>query len=97
MGTRIGEMKCLNPACSCTDAAVEETGSGTWQVRCHKCALSLFAKAGTRWRRDMAELVKLDAEPSAVSPRRPPDEPPKDPAPPVQKPARTVFDLGQLA
>lgn len=96
MGTRIGEMKCLNPACSCTDAAVEETGAGTWQVRCHKCALSLFAKPGTKWRRDMDALVTLDeapAQPKATAAKTEPSAPPA----PVQKPARSVFDLGQLA
>lgn len=91
MGTRIGEMKCTNPLCSCTDVAVEVTSAGNWQSRCHKCLIHTYSKAGTRWRRDMETLVTLDDEPAEPTP--------KAPAPPALAPAvkpASVFSLGQL-
>ena len=63
MGQRIGEMKCTNPLCSCTDVAVEVTSAGNWQSRCHKCLKHTYSKAGTKWRRDMEQLVTLDEAP----------------------------------
>lgn len=100
MGQRIGEMKCLNPACSCADVPVEVTSAGTWQSRCHKCAMSTFAKAGTKWKRDMEKLVTLDeteqpATPPAKAPTAAPaPAPAPEPIPP--KRARSVFDLANL-
>ena len=90
MGTRIGEMPCLNKACTCADVAVEKTGAGTLQLKCHKCGFSAFAKAGTKWRRDVEAAMTLD-EPADPAPKAPAPPPPA----PVVKPA-SVFSLGQL-
>lgn len=95
MGTRIGEMKCVNPACSCTDVAVEVTGAGTWQAKCHKCGAPTFAKAGTKWRRDLEAAIVLDDKPADPKPAPPRADPKPDPEP-VKKPARSVFDLAHL-
>ncbi|MCM3565934.1 hypothetical protein [Hydrogenophaga intermedia] len=101
MGQRIGEMKCLNPACSCTDVAVERTDAGTWQAKCHKCQMPTFGKVGTPWRRSMEKLVKLD-EPDEAPASAPAAKPKADPAPePEPQPtparaARSVFDLANL-
>lgn len=82
---RIGEMRCLNPSCSCTDMAVNETAAKNWQATCHKCGFPTFSKAGTRWRRDMEKLVTLD---TADAPATPPAKP--------AKAAATPFALGNL-
>lgn len=97
MGTRIGEMPCPNKACTCADVAVEKTAAGTLQMKCHKCAFSGFAKAGTKWRRDVEAAMTLDDDPSTGAPPAPPPAPAPAPPEPVKKPARSVFDLGQLA
>lgn len=96
MAKRIGEMKCLNPRCGCADVAVEITGAGTWQSRCHKCGASTFAKAGTRYRRDLEQLVTLDADadPAPAPAARPAPDPEPKPAP--TRAARSVFDLSSL-
>ncbi len=95
MGTRIGEMPCPNKACTCADVAVEKTDAGTLQLKCHKCGFSAFAKAGTKWRRDVEAAMTLD-EPGEPEPApKAPAPPPPAPTPP--KAARSVFDLGQLA
>lgn len=94
MGTRIGEMKCTNPLCSCTDVAVEVTSAGNWQSRCHKCLKHTYSKAGTKWRRDMETLVKLDDEPGEPDPD-PGLNPLIKPEPAPKRPA-SVFSLGQL-
>lgn len=97
MARRIGEIKCINPACSCADVAVEETPTGTWQTRCHKCGVSTFAKQGTKWRRDMAAMVKLDEESepelSTILSKK---DPQPAPVAPARKPASSVFDLASL-
>lgn len=92
MGTRIGEMPCPNKACTCADVAVEKTTAGTLQLKCHKCGFSAFAKAGTRWRRDVEAAMTLDDEPGDPAPKADPQPNPE----PVKKPARSVFDLAQL-
>lgn len=92
MGTRIGEMPCPNKACTCADVAVEQTAAGTLQLKCHKCGFSAFAKAGTKWRRDVEAAMTLDEEPE------PDPEPKLNPVikpEPAKKPA-SVFSLGQL-
>lgn len=94
MGTRIGEMPCPNKACTCADVAVEKTGAGTLQLKCHKCGFSAFAKTGTKWRRDVEAAMTLDDEPAEPKPA-PPAPPPPAP-PPAAKPPSSVFDLGQL-
>lgn len=102
MGTRIGEMKCINPACSCTDVAVEVTGAGTWQAKCHKCGAPTFAKTGTKWRRDLEAAIVLDEQPTEKTTVKPPKgaktEPEQKPEPTATptKPARSVFDLASL-
>lgn len=95
MGTRIGEMPCPNKACTCADVAVEKTDAGTLQLKCHKCGFSAFAKAGTRWRRDVEAAMTLDDEPPEPKPAPPRADPQPDPEP-GKKPARSVFDLAQL-
>lgn len=95
MGARIGEAACLNPACGCTDAAVEQTSHGTWQMKCHKCSFTTFAKTGTKWRRDLEKLVKLDEGAEPAPPPAPRGDP--KPAPAPARAPRSVFDLGQLA
>lgn len=94
MARRIGEIKCINPACSCADVAVEETDAGTWQTKCHKCGAPTFAKQGTKWRRDMAAMVKLDEEPEPKP--APKADPQPAPVAPAKKPASSVFDLASL-
>lgn len=94
MGARIGEAKCLNPACGCADAAVEQTSHGTWQMKCHKCSFTTFAKAGTKWRRELEKLVTLDAS-TDPTPAPAPVADPK-PAPAPAKAPRSVFDLANL-
>lgn len=95
MGRRIGEMKCVNAACSCTDVAVEETDAGTWQAKCHKCGAPTFGKKGTKWRRDMEAMVQLDEQPEPKPAAK--ADPQPAPATPAKKPARSVFDLASLA
>jgi hypothetical protein len=103
MGQRIGEMKCLNPACSCTDVAVEVTGAGTWQSKCHKCGMPSFGKAGTKWRRDMEKLVTRDEsdepKPAPKAPAKVPDgstlPEPKKPNP--ARPPMSAFNLADLS
>lgn len=102
MGQRIGEMKCLNPACSCTDVAVEVTGAGTWQSKCHRCGMPSFGKAGTKWRRDMEKLVTLDeaSEPAPKGPDPAPTEakPPAEPRKPnPARPPMSAFNLADLS
>lgn len=97
MGARIGEMPCPNKACTCADVAVEKTAAGTLQLKCHKCGFSAFAKAGTKWRRDVEAAMTLDDEPADPAPPAPKNNPTPAPADPPKKPARSVFDLGQLA
>lgn len=94
MATRIGEMPCLNPRCGCQDVAVEQTDAGTWQAKCHKCQFPTFGKRGTKWRRDMEQLVKLD-EPQHAAPAS--GEPPKAPKDEPPKVANSVFSLGSLS
>lgn len=102
MGQRIGEMKCLNPACSCTDVAVEVTSAGTWQSKCHKCGMPSFGKAGTKWRRDMEKLVTRDeSDEPKPAPKAPAkvDQPAPAPEPAPPRPARRAndpFDLASL-
>lgn len=94
MARRIGEMKCVNPACSCVDVSVEETDAGTWQTKCHKCGVSTFAKQGTKWRRDMASMLTLDTDPEPKP--APKADPQTAPVAPAKKPASSVFDLASL-
>lgn len=94
MATRIGEMPCLNPRCGCQDVAVEITDAGTWQAKCHKCQFPTFGKRGTKWRRDMEQLVKLDEQQQSAAPAA--GEPPKAPKDEPPKVANSVFSLGSL-
>lgn len=100
MGQRIGEMKCLNPACSCTDVAVEVTTAGTWQSKCHKCGMPTFAKAGTKWRREMEKLVTRDeSDEPKPAPKAEAESPAPAPAPNPPRPARppmSAFNLADL-
>lgn len=89
---RIGEMRCLNPECSCQDAAVQETDAGTWKSECHKCGLSLFAKKGSKFKRDLSKLVRLDDADDAPPAAQKPATPPAAPAPA----RRAGFNLGGL-
>lgn len=83
---RIGEMRCLNPSCSCTDMAVSKTAGGNLSATCHKCGFPTFGKAGSKWRRDMDKLVRLDDAPAADAPT---------PSPPAPAP-RKGFNLSAL-
>lgn len=97
MATRIGEMACTNPKCSCADVAVEVTGAGTWQAKCHRCGKPTFGKSGTKWRRDMEALVKLDE--GGPEPKPKPDvkpEPRPVPAVPPKGRANNPFSLENL-
>lgn len=98
MGTRIGQMPCLNPKCTCTEIAVEVTGAGTWQAKCHKCGFPTFGKLGTRFRRDMESLTTLDEDATpAPAPAPTPAAKPEPTQPtPTPRPARSVFDLATL-
>lgn len=98
MGTRIGQMPCLNPECSCTDMSVEVTGAGTWQAKCHKCGFPTFGKAGTRWRRHMEAMTTLDedAKPAPAPAPTPAAKPEPTEPTPKPRPARSVFDLATL-
>lgn len=95
MGTRIGEMPCPNKACTCADVAVEKTGAGTLQLKCHKCGFSAFAKAGTKWRRDVEAAMTLDDEPGDPAPPEPGLNPLLN-KPPAKRPA-SVFSLDDLS
>jgi len=57
---RIGETKCWNPRCGCTDAPVHRTSGGRLSIKCHKCQGEAWLPIGTKAHRDGTELTKLD-------------------------------------
>ncbi|WP_462389408.1 hypothetical protein [Acidovorax sp. Q11] len=59
---RIGETPCCNPACTCTDATVNQTGGGKLQAKCHKCGTERWAPLGTKAHRDLMAQTRLDDE-----------------------------------
>lgn len=95
MATRIGEMACWNPKCSCKDISVEITAAGTWQAKCHKCQFPTFGKQGTPVRRAMESLTTLDAT-YLPTPKAPATEAPKAEPAPTPKRVNSAFALGDL-
>lgn len=94
---RIGEIKCCNPACSCTDVAVHRTAGGKLSARCHKCATERWAPVGTRAHRDMSAQTVMDEDAAPVGAA--PEVPEKGATPAAaQKAAKaaSVFSLGAL-
>lgn len=77
-------MRCINPSCSCTDVAVNETAGGNLSATCHKCGAPTFAKKGTKWRRDL-EASHLRRDPPEGEPA---PAPAGQPPAPVPAPAR---------
>ena len=80
---RIGETKCWNPRCGCTDAAVHRTAGGKLSIQCHKCGAAPWAAQGTKAYRDLMAVTTLDDDDDsgpapAVSPA---PEPATKPAP----------------
>lgn len=96
---RIGEIKCCNPACSCTDVAVHRTAGGKLSARCHKCATERWAPVGTRAHRDMTAQTVMD-DAGEELPAGPAPKAAGEGAPPVAAPkaakAASVFSLGAL-
>jgi len=86
---RIGEMKCWNPACACTDAAVHQTAGGKLSTKCHKCGFEHWGIPGTKGFRDMQAATTLDD--GAPAPGPAPEPVPK------AKPKASPFSLGALA
>jgi hypothetical protein len=86
---RIGETRCINPKCTCTDVAVNETASGNYSATCHKCGAPWFAKKGTKWRRDLdgqpgqPGLLRRDQDEAAPPPPLPGHQVQQLPAPPA--------------
>ncbi|WP_312129359.1 hypothetical protein [Diaphorobacter nitroreducens] len=92
---RIGEIKCCNPACGCTDVAVHRTAGGKLSARCHKCATERWAPVGTRAHRDMTAQTVMD-EDEAPAPEPAPKTEPAPTAAPAKKPRSSAFDLAAL-
>lgn len=76
---RIGETKCWNPRCGCTDAAVHRTAGGKLSIQCQKCGAAPWAAQGTKAFRDLMAVTKLDPEDEAWHEPKKPD--PAEPAP----------------
>lgn len=79
---RIGETPCCNPACTCTDATVNQTGGGKLQAKCHKCGTERWAPLGTKAHRDLMAQTRLDDDAVPAPGPAPDPEPAPAPAPP---------------
>lgn len=91
---RIGEMRCINPLCSCTDVAVNETAGGNLSATCHKCGAPTFAKKGTRWRRELeANLLRRDPDDTGAPPAGGSEKDTSTPPAPAPAPARKSVGL----
>ena len=77
---RIGETKCWNPRCGCTDAAVHRTAGGKLSIQCHKCGAAPWAAQGTKAYRDLMAVTTLDEDEGGGGPAPAPEPAPK-PAP----------------
>lgn len=82
---RIGETKCWNPRCGCTDAAVHRTAGGKLSIQCHKCGAAPWAAQGTKAYRDLMAVTTLDEDEDGTGA---PPAPAPEPAPPKPAPAK---------
>lgn len=82
---RIGETKCWNPRCGCTDAAVHRTAGGKLSIQCHKCGAAPWAAQGTKAYRDLMAVTTLDEDDDSGGPAPAPEPAPPKPTPPKQK------------
>lgn len=67
--------------CGVTDAAADETATGTLNVKCHRCGFSGYGKAGTKAKRLLEARIVPDADDTA-----PPAGTPPAPAAPAPAP-----------
>lgn len=76
-------MPCL-VGCGVTDAAADETATGTLNVKCHRCGFSGYGKAGTKAKRLLEARVVPDPDetPAAAPAAGPAPAPAPSPAAP---------------
>lgn len=89
---RRGSMPC--PAgCGVTDAAAEETASGTLNVKCHRCGFSGYGKTGTRAKRLLEARIVPDQDDDtpAAAPAAPAAAPAGAQPAPAPAPRRTTL------
>lgn len=96
---KIGYTKC--PHCNNSEATVSESTGHTITLRCHRCDLTAFAKAGSKLARDIrAKMTPLEEdEPAPIS--TPKNTPPKGVTETAKenlptKHVNSVFNLGAL-
>lgn len=78
-------MPCL-VGCGVTDAAADETATGTLNVKCHRCGFSGYGKAGTKAKRLLESRIVPD--PDDTSAPAPAGSPPAAaPAPAAPRPS----------